>query len=111
MSQAITVAQVIEKLPGRFIKENALDLSVVFQFVLEDSEDFFIDVADQTCRIETAEHPDPDVTLIMDAATMIDVINGELDGMSAFMTGRLRAEGNIMLAPRLSKLFSRKKQS
>ena len=110
MSQAITVAQVIEKLPGRFVKENATDLNVVFQFLLDDDEDFFIAVEDKACSIEAAEHPDPDVTLIMNAETMIEVITGQKDGVGAFMTGKLRAEGNIMLAPKLSKLFSREKQ-
>ncbi|WP_286238685.1 SCP2 sterol-binding domain-containing protein [Neptuniibacter halophilus] len=111
MPQEISVAKVIEKLPGRFVRENAEDFTATFQFLLEDEQDFFIQVADQACEIKPGEHPDPDVTLIMEAATMIEVINGEKDGMSAFLSGKLRAEGNIMLATKLGKLFSREKQS
>ncbi|KXJ57718.1 SCP2 sterol-binding domain-containing protein [Neptuniibacter pectenicola] len=110
MSHNITVANVIEKLPSRFVKENATDFEATFQFTLDDEQDFHITIAEGACSIHEGEHPDPNVTLIMDAETMVDVITGQKDGMSAFMTGKLRAEGNVMLATKLSKLFSREKQ-
>jgi len=31
--------------------------------------------------------------------------NGQLDGMSAFMSGKLKVTGNIMLAQRIASLF------
>lgn len=110
MSQDISVAKVIEKLPSRFIAGNAQDLSVTFQFQVEDDSDFYISILEGECIINEGEHPDPNVTLIMDADTMIEVITGQKDGMSAFLTGKLRAEGDVMLATKLSKLFSREKQ-
>jgi putative sterol carrier protein len=38
---------------------------------------------------------------------LIRLIEGEQDGMSAYLKGQLRAEGDVMLATRLGKLFSR----
>ncbi|MFY0677529.1 MAG: SCP2 sterol-binding domain-containing protein [Neptuniibacter sp.] len=110
MNQEITAAKVIQKLPERFVKENATDLCAVFQLLLDDDSDFYIDINEESCEVHAGEHPDPNVTLITSAATMVRIINGETDGMSAFMTGKLRAEGNVMLATKLGKLFSRKKQ-
>ena len=37
---------------------------------------------------------------------MKGVLSGELNGMQAFMTGKLRAEGDMMLAAKLGELFS-----
>ena len=111
MTHNISVAKVIEKLPSRFIADNAKDFEATFQFILEDEQDFYIRVAEERCSIMEGEHPDPNVTLIMDAETMVEVITGQKDGMSAFMTGKLRAEGNVMLATKLGKLFSREKQN
>ena len=111
MSQNISVVNVIEKLPSRFVKENAQDFSATFQFTLDDDQDFHITISDEKCSINLGEHPDPNVTLIMDSETMVEVITGQKDGMSAFMSGKLRAEGNVLLATKLSKLFSREKQS
>jgi putative sterol carrier protein len=107
----ITVDRVIDKLPSRFIAANAADLNAVFQFIIEDHEDFYILIKDATCEVHTGEHADPNICLFMDSQTVIDVVTGETDGMSAFLKGRLRAEGNVMLATRLGKLFSKEKQS
>jgi putative sterol carrier protein len=107
---SVTVDRVIDKLPSRFVAANAEDFEAVFQFVIEDDNDFYISILNQTCSVERGEHPDPNITLIMDAETVVDVVTGETDGMSAFLKGRLRAEGNVMLATKLSKLFSKEKQ-
>lgn len=107
----ITVERVIEKLPSRFVAANAEDFSAVFQFLIEDGSDFYIQIKDSTCNVDHGEHPDPNITLIMDSETVVDVVTGETDGMSAFLKGRLRAEGNVMLATKLGKLFSKEKQT
>lgn len=107
----ITVERVIEKLPSRFVAANAEDFSAVFQFIIEDGSDFFIQISNGNCNVEQGEHSDPNITLIMDSETVVDVVTGETDGMSAFLKGRLRAEGNVMLATKLGKLFSKEKQS
>jgi putative sterol carrier protein len=41
----------------------------------------------------------------MDFDTLTEIVSGELDGMAAFMGGRLQAEGDVMLGTRLSQLF------
>lgn len=109
MSEPITLEKIIRKFPERFIAEQAKGLQAVFQFRLNDSESFHLAIRDDACVSEYGEHHDPDITLIMDESTFMQVISGELDGMSAFMKGQLRAEGNVMLATRLGKLFSRNK--
>lgn len=108
MSAEITVSKVIEKLPSRFQTDAAKDLAAVYQFYLEDDEDFFIQIKDQTCTTFTGEHNDPSISLFMNAETFIRVVTGEQDGMSAFLKGQLRAEGNVMLATKLGKLFKKK---
>jgi len=111
MSKPITVDQIIDKLPSRFVADNAADFAGVFQFMLDDDSDFYLEIENQQCVAAKGEHDDPNITLIMDAETIIEVVNGDLDGMSAFMQGRLRAEGNLLLAPKLGQLFSREKQA
>ena len=41
----------------------------------------------------------------MDSATLKGVLKGEISGMEAFMTGKLRTEGDMMLALKLGDLF------
>ncbi|MBY4677260.1 SCP2 sterol-binding domain-containing protein [Marinobacterium arenosum] len=110
MSKPITVDKIINKLPSRFLPENAEGINAVFQFELDDDSDFYIQINDGLCQVEKGLHDDPNLTLITDAETMIGVVSGDIDGMSAFMKGRLRAEGNVILATKLGKLFSREKR-
>ncbi|NAS64195.1 SCP-2 family sterol carrier protein, partial [Pseudomonas syringae pv. actinidiae] len=62
-------------------------------------------VKDSTCELQEGENPDANVTLVMDSETLKGIVSGETDGMQAFMGGKLRAEGDMMLAMKLSELF------
>jgi len=43
--------------------------------------------------------------LVMDSDTLKGIVDGTTDGMQAFMGGKLRTEGDMMLAMKLSELF------
>lgn len=101
------VTEVMQKLANKFQPDQADGLRAVFQIAIEDGQPWTIRIADDQCEVSPGEHEDPDVTLIMDGDTFVDIIDGDLGGTSAFLSGRLRAEGNVMLATRLGKLFKR----
>jgi len=99
------IAEAFTKIESRFDASAAAGLDVVFQFSVEDDSHHLI-VQDGNCQLMPGEHSDPTVTLIMDGGTFQEVVNGDINGMQAFMAGRLRTEGDMMLATRLSDLFS-----
>lgn len=43
----------------------------------------------------------PDVTIILSDETFVDIADGKTTGQKAFMTGRLKTKGNMMLATKL----------
>jgi len=96
---------IIEGLKDKFNAEAASGMDEVFQFSIEDGDNYHITIKDGGCTIAQGEHDEPSVTLIMDQETLKDVLTGEQDGMQAFMAGKLRAEGDMMLATQLSALF------
>ncbi len=96
---------VFEEMKNRFNSAAAAGLDVVFQYQIDDGEPYHVTVADGNCAVVQGEHDEPSVTLSMDAQTLQEVVSGETDGMQAFMTGRIRADGDIMLATRLAALF------
>lgn len=100
-----TVAEIVESMKTRFNAGAASGLNEVFQFNIEDADSYYLVIKDGAFDIITGVHDDPSVTLIMDSETMVDVMSGKIDGMQAFMMGKLRAEGNMMLATKLSALF------
>ena len=98
------IAEAFGKIESKFNATAAAGLDVVFQFNV-DGEMHHLSVANGECQLAEGEHDDPTVTLIMDHETLNEIISGELNGMQAFMAGRLRTEGDMMLATRLSDLF------
>ena len=100
------VGKAIEELQKGFNPDAAKDMNEVFQFEVKDDGEYFIEIKDGTCTVGTGEHDDPSVTLIMNKATLKGVLSGEVNGMTAFMTGKMKAQGNMMLATKLNSLFS-----
>ncbi|WP_416884801.1 SCP2 sterol-binding domain-containing protein [Marinospirillum sp.] len=96
---------VIEGLKDKFNATAAAGMEDIFQFNIEDGDNYHIIIKDGSCEINQGNHADPSVTLIMNQDTLKDVLTGEQDGMQAFMAGKLRAEGDMMLATKLSALF------
>lgn len=96
---------VFEAMLGRFDADEADDMEAVFQFEIEDGDSYFLNVEDGKCEMGEGEHDDPTVTLEMDLATLQAVMDGSLDGMAAFMQGKIRADGDIMLATKLTQIF------
>jgi len=101
-------SNIIAKLPSRFQKDQARELEAVFQFHLTGLLSFYIEIKNQNCVIKMSEHDDPNIVLSMAESVFIALMSGELDGMSAFMKGDLKAHGNIILATSLSKLFKKR---
>ncbi len=53
--------------------------------------------------------PDPDVTVKVSDDNLLKLFRGELNPMTAMMTGRLKVRGNVMLAQRLLGMVDRAK--
>ena len=96
---------VFESMVSRFDADEADDMEAVFQFDLDDADSYHLSITDRKCSMDEGEHDDPTVTLSMDLDTLKEVMSGELDGMAAFMQGKIRADGDIMLATKLTQIF------
>ncbi|MET4693147.1 SCP2 sterol-binding domain-containing protein [Endozoicomonas lisbonensis] len=97
--------EILSGLSDRFDAGAAAGLNIVFQFNITDGDPFHIDVNDGTCDIVEGTSNNPSVSLISDTDTFVGIMTGEVNGMQAFMTGKLRTEGNMMLASKLGELF------
>ncbi|MBF7052373.1 SCP2 sterol-binding domain-containing protein [Halomonas sp. KAO] len=95
----------LDTLTSRFDPKAASGMDEVFQFHFDDAESHYLVIQNESLSVEQGEHDDPSVSLTMSTATLKGLMTGEVNGMTAFMTGKLKATGNIMLATKLTSLF------
>ena len=100
-----SVAHAAKAMKDKFKPAAAAGLDVVFGFRIDNDQHFSLIVKNGTCELLEGENPDANVTLVTDGETMKGIVSGDTDGMQAFMGGKLRVEGDMMLSMKLSELF------
>lgn len=99
------IQALLETMQARFNPTAANGVDEVFQYDITDAGSWQVKVADGNCTLTQGTPDNASVTLSMNADTLQSVLNGETDGMQAFMSGDIKASGNVMLAMRLTDLF------
>lgn len=101
----MTVNNHFEQMLKRFNPDAANGMDSVFQYHIEEVGDYHLMVKDGSCTLGFGVHESPTVSLTMSEGTLADILSGEADGMQAFMSGQLKATGDLMLATQLPELF------
>jgi putative sterol carrier protein len=99
--------EVFDKVPEVFNASAAKGLDAVFQFDItgEGGGQWNVTVKNDACEVQEGTHASPTVALTMSAETWLAMVNGELNGMQAFMAGKLQLTGDMMLAQRIPEIF------
>jgi putative sterol carrier protein len=97
----------MSKMPGAFIPEKAPGLDAVIQFKFSGDEpgEWYATIKDDKVEVEKGEHDSPHMTLSADSSDYIKIFTGEVDGMQAFMQGKLKLAGDLNLAMKLTQMF------
>ncbi|WP_448594305.1 SCP2 sterol-binding domain-containing protein [Thermoflexus hugenholtzii] len=103
----LTARDVILRMPEAFQPDKAQGVSATIQYSLtgEGGGDWYLVISEGTCTVHEGKAEKADVTLTMDARDFVDIATGKLDAMKAFMSGKLKVSGNMMLATRLTSFF------
>ena len=81
-----------------------LDSKLLFDF--GDDGRIFID-ATTVPNVVANDGADPDCTITMAIDDFAEMLSGDLDGTTAYMTGRLKVAGDMGVAMKLAGLFNR----
>lgn len=103
----LTITDLMSKMPGAFLPEKAPGLDAVIQFKFTGAEagDWYAAIKDDKVVVEKGAHPSPKMTLTADSSDYVKIFTGELDGMQAFMQGKLKLAGDLNLAMKLTQMF------
>jgi putative sterol carrier protein len=97
----------MSKMPGAFLPEKAPGMDAVIQFKFTGAEpgDWYATIKDGKVEVKQGEHASPKMTLTADSSDYVKIFIGELDGMQAFMQGKLKLAGDLNLAMKLTQMF------
>jgi len=103
----MTVAETFEAMLSIFNPAAAAGLNKTFQWNITGDEagKWAVKVENQTCTIIPGGVEKPDVTFTISDKDWLGIADGKLDAMNAFMTGKLKFSGDMMLAMRVQQLF------
>ncbi len=93
-----------DNISERFIanKANGVDATYLFQLEGDGGGTWTVTVRDNTISVSEGAAPDPSVTFTMKASDYVDMANGDLGGVKAFMTRKLKVAGKIPLAQKMN---------
>ncbi|MCK5317453.1 MAG: SCP2 sterol-binding domain-containing protein [Anaerolineales bacterium] len=104
---ALTVKDLMERMPGALIPEKAEGVDAVIQFHLgEGGGDWICTIKDSTCTADPGVHEEPNLSLTAEAADYIDMITGKLNPMTAIATKKVILKGDLNLAMKYMNLFA-----
>ena len=102
-----TISEFLSHLTAAFIPEKAVGMDATIQLKLigVQAADWFLVIKDSQCSLTHGTAPAAKLTVTADSDDFIKIFTGQLDGMQAFMQGKLKLAGDMSLAMKLINLF------
>lgn len=97
-------------MPGTFRPERAGSTNAVIHWNITGGENgpdiYELVIADGTCTLSPTPAAQPKVALTMSPVDFVKIVSGNGNPVMMFMTGKLKAKGDLGLASNIANLFS-----
>jgi putative sterol carrier protein len=102
--------EIFDRMPKLFRPDRAGSTNAVVQWIIGDrpdggSDTYELVIANGTCTLSPEPSPDPKLALTMGAVDFLKVVSGNGNPVMMFMTGKLKAKGDLGLAANIANLF------
>jgi putative sterol carrier protein len=103
----MTVAESLEAMQSIFNPSAAAGMNKTIQLSItgNDAGIYALKIAHQTCELIPGGVEKPDLTLTLSDVNWLAIVEGKLEAMNAFFTGKVKASGDMTLAMAIPKLF------
>jgi putative sterol carrier protein len=102
--------EVFNRMPTLFRADRAGDTQAVIHWNITGgpggaSDSYETVIENGACTVTNQPARDPNLTMTMDPVTFLKVVSGDGNPMMMFMTGKIKAKGDLGLAAQVAKLF------
>ncbi len=103
----MTIAESFEQMPSVFNPAAAAGMNKTLQWNItgEQAGVYAAKIENQTIEVIPGGVEKPDITFTISDKDWLAITEGKLDAMNAFMTGKLKIAGDMMLAMKVPNLF------
>ena len=107
MTETQTVESIFGEFEGKFRSDKAQGLNATFQFNItgDDGGEWNAVITDGSAVVSKGASDSPTVTITSASDDWIKIVNGQMNPQMAFMTGKLKVQGDLGLATKLQSLF------
>lgn len=106
-----TIAEIMQAMPAALVPEKAagVNTTVQFDFTGEGGGQYVMKIHDGVCEVSEGTAADAKTSVTVTASDYIDIAEGRLDGVKAFMGGRIKAKGDLMFMMKMQQMFDPKR--
>lgn len=109
-SRSKILDEVFNRMPTLFRPEKAGNTTAVIHWIITGgaggaSDTYETVIENGACTVTSQPARDPKLAMTMDAVTFLKVVSGDGNPMMLFMTGKIKAKGDLGLAANVAKLF------
>lgn len=104
---ADSVAGFFTELPNHIDPNKVAGINATYQFVItgDGGGEWAVKIADGKAEVTEGTSENPNITLTTTAENWLAISNGSLSGQTAFLTGKLKIQGDMSLAMKLQSLL------
>jgi hypothetical protein len=104
------LAAIFNRFPAQFRADRAGATNAVIHWTITGRSDggsdvYEVVIADGACTVSPAASAEPKLNVTLDGVDFLQMISGSANPMMMFMTGKLKAKGDLGLAANLANLF------
>lgn len=102
------IADIFPTMVSRFVPAKAEGVNAIIQFNLSGDNGglYWLKIADGVCESGQGQAENPKMTLKAAADDWFAVSSGQLNAMQAFMSGKIKIEGDMGMAMKLQTMFA-----
>lgn len=104
----LVISQIFRMMPRRFDRSKAAGVSAVVNWVIGEEgreQRWQLVIREGRCLTSRRLERDPNLTITIGAPEFLDLVTGAATGPAMFTSGKLRLDGDLMMAVRLPALF------
>ncbi len=104
---ADSVAEFFDSLESRIDSSKTAGMNAIFQFHIsgDNGGDWQVKLLNGVPSVVPGVAEDPSIVISASDADWLSIVNGSLSGQAAFLTGRLKVQGDMSLAMKLQSLL------